>query len=806
MVSLASKLLALPFTSAITYHLYKDILEFIYAMCAFHAFAEFTEWDCARLYEKAIHESPTINLHVAKALTIGPPRVGKTTLRHLLLELQPPDVIASTPVMTAAETVTMVSPAEQVAEMGDDAVAQAGKKYFKAEMIHLGSEKLQWLIVNEASGVQGLLRFLQQLVEQAATRTEAAKEPAETVIMDAVHSPLLESADADTQNANITQPQMESRVEISDNAPEEVVTPLSDVAASASRIFQLLQSPDIANVELSDCKLLQFLDCGGQLAYHDILPVFTTIPAVYLHVFNLNEDLNSHPVDQICFSEDDGEVYASAESPLTVAQMISRSIMTVNSLIDKNMQLPKDILQSEPPKPHVVLVGTHLDKLAEGCEVDVEQKLRSINMALNDALDSPSLCLKEMIMRNQDPALPSVFFPTGKVSRRESEEDKILQITRHCIFKLKQKIEKLVGAVRVKVPIKWYLHQMLDISRSKEERKPVREYRDLYQSCLREQAVNGVGEFHAMVTYFHALGLLIHLCGEDVPHGEESDCLVFTDPSYLFENITKLYQVQFLEEDRCEGSLLSLRCQGRLTKEALRALNVDNAYISDGKFMDLLVQLFIGADITERVEGKEGRVLFVPSVIPVIDAASQPRAITNPSCPYFVITFESKLFIPCGVFTGAIARLLSDPTWNLLYKCTSRLHAKFSIGTHDTVYIIDNSTHIKVAVDVRGQRNKEQCRDIIIRAVAKSYCFLFHSKKSRHCGICQEKPFLVLGLLCHCASCEDKGAANITKLCTNDNIPQTVRCQEYGHAEELSGDKASLFWNIEHYVSISSSH
>ena len=764
--------------------------------CAFHAFAEFTEKDCARLYEKAIHESPTINLHVAKAMTIGPPRVGKTFLRHLLMELQPPEVIPSTPVVKAAETVTIVSPAEQVAEMEDDAIAQAGKKCVKAEMIHLGyfeSTKSRWVILNAASVMQSLLQQVKQ---------------AESVIMDEVFSPQIQSADADTLlEVDATQPQLEPVDEIADIAPirQEVITPSSDVGTIANEIFQQLQNPDIKNVKLSDCKLLQFLDCGGQLAYHDILPVFITSPAVYLHVFNLNEDLNSHPVDQICFSEDGGEVYGSAKSPLTVAQMLVRSIITVNSLIDVERQLPKDVLQSEPPEPRVVLVGTHLDKLEERCKGAIKRELESVKTVLNIALDSTSLCLKEMLVRNQHPALPPMFFPTGKLSSEQVEEKESSQITRHSVMELKQKIEKLVSAVRVKVPVKWYLHQMLDISRSKEERKPVHKYRDLYQLCLREQAVGDLGEFHTMVTYFHALGLFVHLCGEDVPHGEESVCLIFTDPSYLFENITKLYQVQFMEKDRCEGSLQALRCQGRLTKKALQALNVDSAYLTDDVFMELLVQLFIGADITERVGGKEGRVLFVPSVIPAIDGASQPEMITDPSCPYFVITFERKLFIPCGVFTGAIARLQSNPTWNLLYKCTSRLHAKFRIGTRDTVDVIDNSTHIKVAVDVRGQHNKEQCRDIIIHAVEQSYCFLFHgkSKKSLHCGICQEKPFLVLGLLCRCPSCKDKGAAKIAELCAQDRIPETVRCPDSGHPEKLSDDQLSLFWNIKHNVSLS---
>ena len=739
-------------------------------------------------------------------MTIGPPRVGKTSLRHVLLELEPPEVSVSTPLMKTAETVSIISPEEQPLEVEAEAVPCDGglaqtdpteQKLVQSDMIQLDSRKISWLLVNEASGMQSFLNCLHKVDVATTDSMGAAQELPEAVTTDT--GPLPES-------------QSEETVEVTDavtvdsvpgHQEEEAVTQPSPVAGVGRRIYQLLQSPDITDFEFPDCKLLQFLDCGGQLAYHDILPVFTTIPAVYLHVFNINVDLQSHPVDQICFTPDGNEVYASARSPLSIADMMSRSVMTVNSLIDKNMQLPQGVLQSEPPEPRVVMVGTHLDELAESSTEAIEKKFDSVNMALNKAL--PSRHLKEMLMKNHNPQLPAMFFPVGRLSPKPGKETENVQITtRRSIAALKRRIENLVSAIKVKVPVKWYLHEMLEISQSREDCRPVYMYSDLFQLCCSEHAVEDFGEFHAMVTYFHALGLMVHLCGKDVPHHENSTCWVFTNPSYLFENISKLYQVQFLEEERCEGSLQTLRCQGRLTRKALRALNIDNAYISDDNFMTLLVQLFIGADITEK-EGddkKDGRVLFVPSVIPVSDAMC---VITRPSCPYFIITFESKFFIPCGVFTGAIARLQSIPHWNMCYgdHSVSRLHAKFSIGALDTVYVIDNSTHIRVAADVHDQDSAEDFRNKVIDAVAQSYCFLFHGKagKGPHCRVCKEKPFLVLGMLCHCATCETKGFNNIAKLYTDCSIPISVRCQSSAEPEKLCGDQSPFFWNIKHYVS-----
>ena len=70
----------------------------------------FTEADCLSLYQNAIGDNnPTITLHISKAMTIGPPQVGKSTVRRRLLDLPLPEVSSSTPVMETADTVSLRS-------------------------------------------------------------------------------------------------------------------------------------------------------------------------------------------------------------------------------------------------------------------------------------------------------------------------------------------------------------------------------------------------------------------------------------------------------------------------------------------------------------------------------------------------------------------------------------------------------------------------------------------------------------------------------------------------------------------------
>ena len=133
------------------------------------------------------------------------------------------------------------------------------------------------------------------------------------------------------------------------------------IAVMSSRINRELQNPELADAALSDAHLLQFLDCGGQLAYHNILPLFVNIPAIDLNVFNVAEELMKCPIDELCSTEGN-EMYA-AKSALSIAEMVTRSVMTVGSLADRKVPLLPNVMCE--CKPHLMLVDTHLDKLDE---------------------------------------------------------------------------------------------------------------------------------------------------------------------------------------------------------------------------------------------------------------------------------------------------------------------------------------------------------------------------------------------------------------------------------------------------------
>ena len=797
------------------------------SMCTSMYLVGFTETDCSTLYHKAINDNPTITLHVAKAMTIGPPQVGKTSLRRRLLELPQPAISVSTDVMRVAETVNLchsagttssgeagVVPSVDKSSDSDDSDDYLSKRiasrctYEACTYMPAGDK---WVTVNSTSGIHSLLMFLQMKLDDSSTQVHASMKSEDWELEAPIQPssdtlPIANNPDSlvkGSLSANV--PQLPSVMNTTLPTSQEVQQP-SDVSVNPElvedmihQMFQKLQERDVTSVTLPDAYLLQFLDCGGQLAYHDILPLFVNIPAIYLHVFDITKELNECPIDELCSTT--GQKKYSAKSPLSVAEMIKRSAITVHSLADKKVQLPSEVcVPGTSTKPRIVLVGTHLDEVGEE---DQDAKLKAINETLRKTLQSESHDLRGMVMINKKSR--SMFFPVA------NEVDKT-QSCKECKSKhLKKRIREqaMKDAVKVEVPVRWYLRQLLEISRG--EKKPLYTYGELYQLSKGEGSVADIGEFHAMITYFHALGLLLHLCGADVKHNEDSDCLVFTSPSYLFENISKLYQVQFEEEVEGKGKIM-LKSQGRLTKDALEDLNIDKVHLDHGRFMDLLIQLFIGA----RIKSDEGvRTLFVPSVLTnsAEDRTTFEDAVLSRGCTlHFAITFKSTSFIPCGVFTGMIARLQSEPGWGICTSSITRTGMKFTVG-QSTVFLLDHAMHISVEIGSNEELEHGQYqvyRDAIIKATADSYCFLFHSKAAKDhqsgtCSMCMERPYLVLGASCQSCPPQPVGThlvQHFAKLKVENCAPKSVHCSKQNVVKPLKSALEQVpFQNISHCVS-----
>ena len=739
-------------------------------------------------------------------MTIGPPRVGKTCFRHHLLGLQPPEYNPSTPVMTTAEAISL-------------------------SFVQSSTDDQRWIPLRADSGIMSLLEHLR---EDTMPNEAASHEQAEGPTFTTVFPSRISNRDVDLKGIVTALPDrpVDNVSPISTALPDPTVdnvSPMPNIGADFTaptaslvdkqpqvehtsdeirlQIQKMVKSvKDQDKITLPDAHLLQFIDCGGQLAYHDILPIFVNIPAIYLHVFNLLVELTECPEDRI--RNEDGTVGFSAQSPLTIAQMMARSVLVIRDLACKRVQLPKEVAAEGTPQPTVAFIGTHYDRFFAKYGDQTGAKLNDISTELK------SVCIRDVkVMSHKHPALPPMLFPVNNYAEKATGNDDRSSLSTSLI---KKAIEEEVVGVKVKVPVLWYLFQLLQWA---EKGKEVHTYGELCKSCA-TFGLTDEGDIYAMVTYFHALGLFLHHCRHDgkkhIEDAEGCECLVFTDPSYLFENITKLYQVQFWRDEDVHDCLHDLKKYGKLTKEALTELKVGINQEDYECFMDILVQLFIGADIESS---DNVRSLFVPSVLTdSIDIGDPSGAGATPHehSVHFAIAFGhgndtsgDRSYIPCGVFTGMIARLQSTEGWKYFCDSISRLHVEFQVSTY-TVKLYDHATHIGIVL--KSEEDEEEAVEgavkdfvhycgTIIEATANSYCFLFHSNATKlpqikACGDCTARPYLILGRTClTCTAPKDLHFLKLQK----KRETLFVRCQKT--VTKLNDTDCIPFQSISHCVS-----
>ena len=717
---------------------------------------------CTTQYQKAVEDNPVVSLHLAKCVVSGPPGVGKTWLKHVLLGQRPPDSCPSTPVCTKADMIAV-----------NDRVLLSGSK---------------WSVVSDESGLWSLLqsvdettctakasgdtpnngtqsedRFCTAEVE-ASSSVEAHKDIHSEHLHDEslkVHdegsSPWDDGDHLPTErheattlasclekvSAHLDMPSHQTPVDFpslhtqGERFSAKVEEDLSEhnlletwlaKARVQQRILDVLKDKDqLMFIAFRNSQFIQFIDTGGQLSFHDILPVFTNkrTPTVHLQVFNMCDPLTKRPTDQLRLKTG-GPLYSS-ESSFTNLELIVRSLTSIHSMADKRNMLPSE--DSCNPLLRLILVGTHKDKLMSECASvePIHAAVSAINQTLEDALKSKPF-FHDVVRNYVCDSKEMILFPmdNGQYSQSGVPESELQLL--EC---LRDVITKACTAPQAKydTPITWMLCQMLLNSQSKE--KPFYVYSHLLSQCMSQGFVKDQEECIAMVQYFHDLGLFFHQHSglpSEVDHlrGDDSQCtcLVFIDPSFLYRNISKLYHVQFQRIPGGPGR--KLKIEGVLTANTLSELDIDHR-LNTRWLLHLLMELGITAKLPTKVATWSAEEYFLPSVLPPTGREHRPqrRCQKGP----FLVSFKNKNYIPCGVFPTAVTYLLSNnPKWEVVPMFTYRNYMYFRVATN-YVELTETNSFIKMVVSSDlpkiSQKSFLTQRDAVLTSLVQSYKRLY---------------------------------------------------------------------------------
>ena len=423
-------------------------------------------------------------------------------------------------------------------------------------------------------------------------------------------------------------------------------------------------------------KWIQFIDSGGQLQYHDILPLFIQDPMVTIFVLKLSEELSHHPTI---------EYYGAGGKPVGKPYQSSLSHKQI-------LQHCLGAIHSQDAHPLIIIVGTYRDA-KDGCAETMEQKNQQLKALLNsDKFDV--FYSKEGL----------IFAVNGL-----SPED----VDRHVAQVLRKHIISMSPQHLIKMPIAWF---GLEVFLQRSSHDGVLSLVECQVSAKR---------FYIEGDAFSAA--LHHLVKHNVflYYPEVLPRIVFCDPQVVLTKVTELVQYHHKLRDggvEVRRNQMMFRDQGLLSVELLSEFK---GHYKDGLFTPQdLVKLLVSRGAIAMI--RDG-VYLMPALLPHLDSTQVSKYLEKGAS--LMISFTHG-YIPSGLFCCLVAHLLSpsNPSpWKVCMEgdkplCLYRNCISFvQRGTAEIVTLVDMFSYIIVHVD---EASSEVCREIrgLVHSGIKSAC------------------------------------------------------------------------------------
>ena len=597
--------------------------------------------------EDVLKTSASVTLKITKCTTIGPPEVGKTHLKCLLLGQEWDPNTGRTDVIRAPEWVEHYIEDSSTWKLFErDERMQAIFRNIMRKKYQEEEEEVQRGKEDDQRGKEEVHRGKEEVdggkeeVDGGRGKVQMEKKDDQKKKMHESHP---KTGAAFQQHK---EPDEEKNVQKAKKVHEEFSEGLSTLDASLGDVMkgnQLLDS-ELEGHILGEKRLLYFVDTGGQEYYHDIHPILITSPSVYFVVFDLMK----------CLEEGGGAKFFREE-------LIQRPLCSIHAFGTKQVRQSK-FLKIHPSDPKIFIIGTHLDQVREA---DREEEIESVSS------DVQSELLTKPYNRFLQPD-PSdlAFWPidntlAGKPLDEDSEDSEY-------ICDLKSEAVEGVHDAEVTVPLSWLILEQTLKTVPEANFFP---YRQLFDLCSKRKLVRSEEEFKTMLYIFHILGLFFFPpILKDAPLRDDE--VVYTNPDFLYRMTSKL-----LKECRFrESPIAKETCpQQGVIQDYRKLLSVMGVKESSREsFLNMLQDLKIIVKIKS-----EDLILF-PAALPATSQVSSSEAPSSPG-PLLLSFTSSRLlkvcYIPTGFFRLLIADLAANLTWTLDLDKLSHNFVTFDVGT-----------------------------------------------------------------------------------------------------------------------------
>jgi GTPase SAR1 family protein len=420
----------------------------------------------------------TVTLKITKCTTIGPPAVGKTCLKRLLVGQDFEKEHKSTDVMKAPEWV---------------------ERYVE--------HKSAWKLFTNKECMNALMAKIMRGDHSKEQETSAQSK----------HYDKTESKGSSMQQE--APKRQESTHSYLDEGMVEGKAMSKNAQHLDALLSEILQGSDVAHVDvegevLGEKRLLYFIDTGGQEYYHDIHPILITSPTVYFVVFNLDECL-----------ENGGQAKFFQE------ELIQRPMHSIHAFAPTTVHTDHFKISSNAK---IFIIGTHLDQVRG----EKQDRITHISDKIMEELVNKPY--QNFLQPTPDGLAfwPIDNTLAGRLNSPNTKDGELLYIddlksevdNTECDAEVSVPITWLILDTIIK--------RMVQSNNSQAD---FFTYSELYNLCMKRKIVLNKCEYNIMLQTFHILGLFFlpsSLRKENIKL--KDDDIVFTNPDYFYRKTSEL--------------------------------------------------------------------------------------------------------------------------------------------------------------------------------------------------------------------------------------------------------------------------
>ena len=610
-------------------------------------------------YHHFINTKDSLELFFLKFLFLGPPRLGKTTVRRRL--------------MGEIEDIKSAGEAEQpstgTVETGHSVVV---KTVSNTAAVVTESE---WSAIASLEDEARMLfhNLVDTISSKSSTPLGATANEAllnRTIQGDNESS----SSQSNTDSLQLLTTQIKRRKVTDESTPNYSPSPtmFSQDMLDITTIFnEAMGSAYWKDVKHMFKAHLRMEDTGGQPELMDMLPALTVGPGLYLLFINLQNELDEHYKLSYCNAS--GKSTLPVDSTYTVMEMLFSALSSIccskiiptNILDDEKItpELKNNILESSHSVAYIV--GTHKDKVTE-------ERIKILDKQLKEKITSTAFYSQNILQFSSEDDL------IVTVDNMEGGKEEICRVRALLEKAMERHFKKL------KIPAVWLLFSLC--LRKKNMRTAKLDF------CIQMSRMLNMSEYETKVAIWflhrHA-GVMMYF-----PNVPEVKDLVIIDIQIVYDSVTVLIlrAMNYEEVGHCNAKEFKKTGQFALSHVIATMSKVSGDVIPPQKLVALLEFLHIIARIPDSSRGqtvssccKQDDVTYImPCVLEnatteELDSVSQD--ISRPDSVAPIMLYFTCGFVPIGVFPAMVASLISNESFELIKKGIKKNMVLFQFGS-----------------------------------------------------------------------------------------------------------------------------